>query len=454
MRPNPRLGPVQGLLRLILLASVLTALLALLAACETDEAMPEDEATAEDDAESEDEGTEDDDLAVEETESDTEGEPIRIGLLAPLTGSLAHSGQDSVNGFELFWEQAGHEAGGRPVEVVTADTACDPDNAITQARRLVDQEDVDFIVGPLCGHEGPAVEQVSEETGVPVLMSIAAEDGITQPSEVDTVIRTGFSASQVSHPFGAYAYDELGCRQVSAIGQDYDFGHDNTLGAMETFEDAGGEILNIEWVPIGTSDYGPVLGGIPSDTDCVIVTVVGTDRLRLLEQWYQFGYEQQFDIYGNYWMLADILPEMDDRAVGHIGHSLHWAEGLETEDAQEFVDAFAEAYEYLPAYFAENSYTTALWAETALNAIDGDVEDHDAFLDAVRDAEIDAPRGPVRLDEDDNPIQNVYISEVQVIEHDILGEVKVNVPVKTYEAVSQYWEWDRDEYLERGPYER
>lgn len=438
---STRLGPRTDLLLVIALAALVT----LVAACQTEEGTPEGA-----------EAGDDEDLDIQASDSDGEGgeDAIRIGHLAPLTGGLAHSGQDSVNGFDLYWEQVGQESAGRPVEVFHADTACDPDNAITQARRLIDRRDVHFIVGPLCGHEGPAVEQVSEETGVPVLMSIAAEDGITQPSDVDTVIRTGFSASQVSHPFGNYAYEELGCRQASAIGQDYDFGHDNTLGALETFEDAGGEILNVEWVPMDTADYGPVLGGIPSETDCVFVTVVGTDRLRLLEQWHEFGYDEQFDIHGNYWLLADILPEMDDRAVGKIGHSLHWAEGLQTEEAQEFTNAFAEEYDYLPAYFGESAYATALWADTALEAIDGDVEDSEAFLDAVRGAEIEAPRGPLRLDEDDNPIQNVYISEVQVIDHDVLGEIKVNVPVETYEGVSQYWEWDREEYLERGPYER
>lgn len=80
---------------------------------------------------------------------------IRIGFLAPLTGGLAQSGIDSLNGNNLFWEQHGYEVAGRPVRVIVADTACDPDNAITQARRLIFQENVHFIIGPLCGHEGP-----------------------------------------------------------------------------------------------------------------------------------------------------------------------------------------------------------------------------------------------------------------------------------------------------------
>lgn len=222
----------------------------------------------------------------------------------------------------------------------------------------------------------------------------------------------------------------------------------------ETFKAAGGNVLEIFWAPMNTHDYGPILGGIPPQTDCVLATVVGTDRLRLLEQWYDFGYNHRFQIHGTYWMLADILPEMDERAAGHIGHSLHWVEGLQTPEAQAFTNAFAEAYGYLPAYFAENAYTTGLWAVKALEAIDGNVEDTEAFLQAVRDTKLIAPRGPIELDEYDNPIQNVYVSRVEWVDHPVLGRVMMNVPVKTYERVSQFWTWDPEEYLERGPYQR
>ncbi|MSQ88888.1 MAG: hypothetical protein EXR32_06380, partial [Betaproteobacteria bacterium] len=73
--------------------------------------------------------------------------PIRIGFLVPLTGPLATPGRDMLDGFNLYWEQAKHTAGGRKVEIVVADTTCNPDQAITQARRLVHQEKVHFMVG-------------------------------------------------------------------------------------------------------------------------------------------------------------------------------------------------------------------------------------------------------------------------------------------------------------------
>jgi branched-chain amino acid transport system substrate-binding protein len=72
----------------------------------------------------------------------------------------------------------------------------------------------------------------------------------------------------------------------------------------------------------------------------------------------------------------------------------------------------------------------------------------------MRSVQIKAPRGPLKLDKYDNPIQNVYISRIEKIKHPVLGEVLTNVPFKTYEGVSQFWKWDPEEFLKRGPYKR
>ena len=92
--------------------------------------------------------------------------------------------------------------------------------------------------------------------------------------------------------------------------------------------------------------------------------------------------------------------------------------------------------------------------KTAVDQIEGKVEDRAAFLKAMRSVKLKAPRGPVHLDEYDNPIQNVYVSRVKKIKHPILGDVLINRPIKTYEAVSQFWTWTPEEFLARGPYKR
>ena len=380
--------------------------------------------------------------------------PIKIGLLPPVTGPLATPGRDMVDGFKLFWEQAGYKAGGRTIEIVVADTTCNPDQALTQARRVVYQEKVQFMVGPLCGHEGPAVAQVSKETGVPLVMDAAGADVITKWDRTPTVVRTAVSASQIGHPWGDYLYRELGLRNVTFIGQDYTWGHEVTLGAVRTYTELGGKVAKIIWNPIGTRDYGPTIAAIPADTDGVSAVVVGVDRVRLFEAWFNFGMDKKFKIFGGYWMHQDVLPQMDDRAIGLIGNSLHYAAGLETPENRAFTDAFARKHKRLPSWFAESAYTAGLWTKAAIDAINGRVEDRAAFLRAMRTVRVNAPRGPVRMDAYDNPIQNVYISRIQKIKHPVLGDILTNVPFKTYEAVSQFWKWTPEEFLKRGPYKR
>ena len=380
--------------------------------------------------------------------------PIKIGLLAPVTGPLASPGAEMVNGFRLFWEQSNQTAGGRKVEVVIGDTGCNPDQAMSQARRLVLQEKVNFLVGPLCGHEGPAVAQVSRETGIPVIMDPAGADNITKWERTPTVVRTAVSASQISHPFGEYLYKELGLRNVTFIGQDYTFGQEVTLGAIKTFTDLGGKVARLIWNPIGTKDYGTTVNSIPADSDGVAVMAVGADRIRLFEDWFNFGMDKKHKLYGMYLLQEDMLPQVDERAVGLISNSLHYVSGIDTPENKAFVDAYATKHKRLPSWFAESAYTAGLWIKTAVDKIEGDVENREAFLKAIRAVKVNAPRGPVRLDEYDNPIQNVYISKVEKVKHPILGDVLVNKPIKTYAAVSQFWTWKPEEFLARGPYKR
>jgi branched-chain amino acid transport system substrate-binding protein len=380
--------------------------------------------------------------------------PIKIGLLAPMTGVLATSGQDMANGFKLSWEKAGYKAGGRDVEVIVANTECNPDNALTQARRLALQDEVDVMVGPLCGHEGPAAAQVSKETGVPLVMDPAGADAVTKWDRTPTVVRTSVSSSQIGHPFGDYLYNVAGLRHVTFVAQDYTFGQEVALGAMRTFEEAGGKIDKVIWNPIATSDYGPTISAIPPDTEAVAVVLVGANRVRMFEAWFDFGMDRKMPIYGNYWLQSDVLPQMDDRAVGLIGNCLIYASGLETPEHKAFFDAFAKAHGKVPSWFAESAYTAALWVKTAIDSIDGKVEDREVFLKAMRTVKVTAPRGPVQLDAYDNPIQNVYVTEIKKVNHPDLGEVMLNVPVKTYEAVSQFWTYKPEDFLARGPYKR
>jgi branched-chain amino acid transport system substrate-binding protein len=378
--------------------------------------------------------------------------PIRIGVLAPITGPLATPGAEMVDGLKMFWEKNNYTAGGRKIELVIADTTCNPDQALTQARRLALQEKVNFLLGPLCGHEGPAVAQVSKETGIPLVLDPAGADTNTKWDRTPSVVRTAVSASQISHPFGDYLYKELGARNATFIGSDYTWGHEVAGGMMRTYKELGGKVNKVIWAPLATTDYGASLAAIPADSDAVVVAIAGVARIRFFEAWYNFGYDKKFKLHGGYWLHEDAIPQIDARAVGLISNSVHYVAGIDTPENKAFVDDYARRYKKLPSWFAESSYTAGLWTKAAIDSINGNVEDRAAFLKAMRTVQVKAPRGPLKLDAYDNPVQNVYITRLQKVKHPILGDVLMNIPVKTYPAVSQFWTDKPEDFLKRGPY--
>ena len=378
--------------------------------------------------------------------------PIRIGVLAPITGPLATPGAEMVDGMKMFWEMNKYTAGGRKIELVTADTTCNPDQALTQARRLALQEKVHFLIGPLCGHEGPAVAQVSKETGIPLVLDPAGADTNTKWDRTPSVVRTAVSASQISHPFGDYLYKELGARNATFIGSDYTWGHEVAGGMIRTYKELGGKVNKVIWAPLATTDYGASLAAIPADSDAVVVALAGVARIRFFEAWYNFGYDKKFKLHGGYWLHEDAIPQIDARAVGLISNSVHYVAGIDTPENKAFVDDYARRYKKLPSWFAESAYTSGLWTKAAIDSINGNVEDRAAFLKAMRTVQVKAPRGPLKLDAYDNPIQNVYITRLQKVKHPILGDVLMNIPVKTYNNVSQFWTDKPEDFLKRGPY--
>jgi branched-chain amino acid transport system substrate-binding protein len=380
------------------------------------------------------------------------GDAIKIGYLAATTGVAAASGEDMVRGWDLYWEVNGDTVAGRQVQTLHEDTAGDPQVGLNKAQRLVENEQVSLLVGPLFANVGYAVAEYAGEQGVPNFLHVASSDDLTQRGRIDGVLRVaGWTSSQTAHPAGQWAYDQ-GYRRAVTICTDYAFGQENCGGFVNTFTDAGGEIVEQLWDPIGTQDFGTYMAQIEAaDADVVFSLQVGGDSVRFVEAWNSFGLKDSGPalIGGETLLDQSLLRNMGPEAEGLISVG-KYAEGREEGPTQQFVEAFDEAYGDLPSYYASVSYSVAQWTAQALEEVDGDIEDTEAFLDAVRGIELDTPGGPMRLDEYDNPIQNVYMREVQMRDDGRLW----NVPIETFEDVSQFWTYDPEEFLEHPVYSR
>jgi branched-chain amino acid transport system substrate-binding protein len=379
--------------------------------------------------------------------------PIRIGLMAPQTGVVAAGGREIIDGFSLFWESVGNQAGGRKVEIIVEDDASNPDTALQKARRLVEQAKVDMLFGNLLANTGLAVANYVKGNGTPYFIPVIAADDLTQRARIKNVIRAGgYSASQFPRPLADWALKQ-GYRKVAMISQDYTFGHEQCGGFAQTFTEGGGAVVGQFWHPLNTSDFSPYLGQIAGlNADVVFAMETGADATRLIQQFASFGLKDQIPLLGAQNATdQSVIRTMGPECEG-IVTSAHFAEGAELPATQAFVKTYSDKFGKIPSLYAFSHYVGAMWVSKAINTINGKVEDRNTFLETVLKTDLpDSPLGkPVRFDDYGNPIYDVVIRKTAKNKDGKFW----NVPIATYPQVSQFWKYDPVTYMKQPPYSR
>lgn len=371
--------------------------------------------------------------------------PVKVGLLTALTGVFAANGRDEENGLRLALAQGGNRAAGRAIQVLVEDDSGAPAQTLAKARKLVELDKVDLLMGPLTSASGYALRDYVDQQSIPAIYFVAADD-LTQRKRSLWIVRTSYASSQPMHPFGVYAAQVLHYKRIATIAFDFSFGWECVGGFQTTFEQSGGRVVAHLWPPIGAPDYGPYLGRLPRDVDAVCAVFSGGDALRFLQQYEAFGLMGRIPLIGMGTLTDEHVLFQEGELAKGIVTTLHYTPALRTPASHAFVRAYAGTYHRVPSYYSEIAYTAAQFLLKGLEAVGGRVEDSRAFVAATRKVELtDAPRGPVRLDAWGNPINNIYIRRV-----DIVNGQPQNTVIFTYPHVSQFWTFDPAEYL-KGP---
>ena len=376
--------------------------------------------------------------------------PIKIGFIAPLTGGGAQTGKDMVNGFELALDEAGRQAAGRKIEIIVEDTETVPATALTKSRKLVEKDGVHVVAGGLLASTGYALAPYADAQRIPFVYPVMAPDDLTQRKPAKYVIRVGWTSSQNSHPFGEYACKTMGLKKVAVVAADYAFGWEVTGGFQRTFEESGCQIVQKIWVPLNAQDFAPYISQVKRDVNAVFAVFFGGQALRFVKQYQEFGLKEKMPLIGGGTLTDEsVLPSMGDEAIGVVT-ALHYSEALDNPANKRFREAFLKKAGKIASYYSENAYDGGRWIVEAIKLANGNVEDREGFLNALRKVELkDSPRGPFKLDSDNNPIQNAYLRKVERV-----GGRLQNTVIQTFPNVSQYWKYNREEFLKQPVYSR
>jgi len=380
----------------------------------------------------------------------TAAETIRVGYLGPLTGIFAQAGKDMLDGLKLSLEQINYQAGGRKIELVEEDTEGNSATAIAKYRKLVDHDKIHVLTGILLVNVGNSLVPLIERDQLPTLF-LTTPDDLTKRKIAKWILRSNFSASQIMHPLGDYAAKTLKYRRVATIAMDNGFGHEEVGGFQRVFEDNGGKVVQKLWVPLNVLDFAPYLSQIQKDVDAVCAVFVAGQAVRFVKQYGDSGLRGKVPLVGTGVMTDEsALRGMGDEAIGIVG-SLLWSPTLQNPANQTFMKLAEAKFGRTPAYFNAVMYSSGRWIAAAAQALNGQVEDREKFVAAIRRAieTTPDPRGPIKLDEYGNPTENVYIVRV-----DKSGGKLVNTIIHTYPLVSQFWTYKPEEFLKNPAYGR
>jgi branched-chain amino acid transport system substrate-binding protein len=376
--------------------------------------------------------------------------PIRIGFVTPLTGALAPGGKDALDAINLYLASVNQTMAGRKIEIISADDGGSPEVAVTKSRQLVERNKVHLLMGFLSTAVCNPVAIYAKEASFPMMATIQCGG---QGTTVEPKIASPYF-TRWGNPIGAQADSSAywlykkGYRKVSVMTADYVGGMEFSDLFSSVFVGLGGTIVQEQHPPLGTSDFGPYLAQLHPEAEVLVLFEPGADGLRFGQQYQNYMSLDKVKVFdmGGQITAGSFRRQLGDKIRGIIAmssYSLNYA----TPANLEFQKAWEAKYPRRGiSQEAANSYAGGQILEAALKKINGQIEDKDAFVKALRETQIDTVHGPTKLDETGSAYISNYFMEIVDSPN---GPAEKSL--ETYENLSLFW-MRTPEQLKNFPY--
>jgi branched-chain amino acid transport system substrate-binding protein len=355
--------------------------------------------------------------------------PFKIGLILPMSGPFATTGQQIDAAVRLYMAQNGTTVAGRKIEVVLRDDAGVPDNTRRIAQELIANDKVAVLAGfgltPLALSVAPLITQ----SKTPAVVMAAATSSIVESSPY--FVRTSVTLAQTASTMAEWA-SKNGIKSVVTLVSDYGPGIDGEKAFKERFEGKGGKVLESLRVPLRNPDFAPFLQRVrDAKPEAAFLFVPSGAGAALIKQFAERGLDKAgIKLIGDGSVTDDDqLPTMSDATLGAIT-AFHYSAAHKSALNQKFVESFKAANKGLrPNFMAVGGWDGMRVIYKALEASKG--EGGDALLAGMRGQSFESPRGPLQIDPATRDvIHNIYVRRVERV-----GGELYNVEIETFKDV-------------------
>jgi branched-chain amino acid transport system substrate-binding protein len=337
-------------------------------------------------------------------------EPIRLGAIFGLTGLMAPTAEESVQGLKVAFEELlPKEIGGRPIEVFYEDSASKPELAVQKAKKLVERDKVCMIFGPVHGGHAMATTGYLDQVKVPTITLGTNTGGLILHRKWTWV--TGGALPQCSYSVGIYAYNDLGYRTSSTLATDREVGHEFIKYFAVAFEGLGGKVIQQQWFPPGTTQFVPYVAKIEK-ADFLATWIGDADGIAGFPTIRQMGIKMPIVQvnHGGTLLSPKAVRQIGDSVIGVITGG-NYVSTLNTPENKKFVHAYEKRYGSKPGTFAGQGMGAAQVAVAALEKTGGDTTP-EKLREALMEP-VDTVMGHIEFTKDRCGINPIHIVKIQ-----------------------------------------
>jgi len=343
-------------------------------------------------------------------------EPMKIGLILPLTGPFASTGKQVEAACRLYMQRNDDSVAGRKVDlIVKDDTGVAPETTKRIAQELVVQDKVTVLAGFGLTPLALAAAPVATQSKTPMIVMAAATSIVTSKSPY--IVRSGFTLPQVTWPIAEWAAKN-GIKSAVTLVTDYAPRLDAEKTFVQRFTNAGGKVIESVRVPLRNPDYAPFLQRAKdAKPDALFVFVPSGEGAAVMKQFSDRGLKQAgIRMIGTGDVVDDDLLEgMGAIAVGVVT-SFHYSAAHDSPENKAYVDAFMKANPGTrPNFHSVGGYDGMHVIYEALKKTGGDTNG-DKLVEAMKGMKWTSPRGPMSIDPSTRDVvQTVYIRKVEMV---------------------------------------
>jgi len=343
--------------------------------------------------------------------SSAAGDTIKIGAIGPLSGAASTYGVSVKEGAQLLEKEVNGAGGinGKKIQFVFEDDQADPNSTMQAFNKLVDNEKVSAILGPVTSGATLAVAQNATAKQIPMITPTATEPSITKLGG-DYMFRGCFVDSFQGDVLAKYATETLKFKTAAVL---YNAGSDYSKGIADSFkskfETAGGTIGEFSTYNDKDTDFKAQLTKIKSLNPDIIVlpdyyNVVGL----IAKQAREMGITSQF-LGGDGWESEE-LTKIGGKDVDGALYINHYYSGDTDPAVKTFVDSYKKEYNKEPDAFAALGYDTSKILVKAIEK--AGKTDGAAIKDALAGMEMDSVTGHIKFGSDRSAIKSAAIIKV------------------------------------------